>query len=287
MGSIFAAEKEFDLTGKEAGEKAAEASMLASETAVGYQREALDYLKEREELPSEIRDLSLSKLAGLYGLSRPEGVEGVEGEAPLPFGDRSAFIESVKESPLYTSILSGREAGEEAILRGASATGGLRSGGTSEALYDYNVNLENQALLSAYDRETSGLQRLSGLPSYAREIAGGTAGIGETLGGGILGAAQGELAAKNMGFNQLLGLGQVGLQAAMLSDIRLKENINFEKVVNGHNWYSWDWNEEAESLGITGSSEGVMAHEVYEVNPEMIYLTKDNYIAVDAGVLNG
>lgn len=271
-----------DFSGERAGGEAAEASRLASETAAGSQREALDYLKEKEALPSEIRNLALGQMAGLFGLSRPEGAEGVEGAAQ--FGDPSAFMERVKASPLYTGILSGREAGEEAILRGASATGGLRSGGTSEALYDYNVSLENQALLSSYDRQMSGLSQLSGLPSYAREIASGTAGIGETLAGGILGGAQGQIAARNMGFNQLMGLGQVG--AAFLSDIRLKENIKFEKVVNGHNWYSWDWNDEAESIGVSGSSEGVMAHEIYETNPEMVYLTQDKYIAVDMRVLN-
>lgn len=48
------------------------------------------------------------------------------------------------------------------------------------------------------------------------------------------------------------------------SDVRLKEDIKFEGVKNGHNWYSWQWNEEAAKLGLEGRSEGVMAHEMPE-----------------------
>jgi len=49
--------------------------------------------------------------------------------------------------------------------------------------------------------------------------------------------------------------------------------------------YSWDWNNEAEKLGLTGKEDGIMAHLVNEYMPEAIS-TKDGYLMVDYSQLN-
>jgi len=164
------------VSNKAAG-KAADASREGAELSAEGQREALEYLKEVEKLPRELREGALKKLGGLYGL---EGGEGSQQE----------MIDFAEGSPLYEAMVGTREAGEESIMRNAAATGGLRSGNVQNAMYDYNQRLNERALLESYNQQVSGLSGLSGLPSYASEIAGVTTGIGETMGQGAIAAGQ-------------------------------------------------------------------------------------------------
>lgn len=266
-------------------EIAAQSIREASEIEAGYKREALDYLKAREEIPQQFREGSLSRLGGLYGL---EG--GV--------GSQQQLIDQAMASPLYGAIMGGQEAGEEAILGSAAATGGLRSGDVQSALYDYNTQLQNQALLESYNQQLQGLQGLAGLPSGASEIAGLTSGIGQTLGGGISGSgmatSQGQIAAaqamqtgQQQQAGNLMGLGQLGLSAygmGMFSDRRLKKNIKHVGTVKGWNWYTWSWGIVAKKMGLSGKSQGVMADEVYVKRPDCVIM-KDLFMFVLYGNL--
>ena len=187
-----------DIWGGITGSTAAGAATGAATTQAAYQQRALDYLKSREAVPLEISGGALQQLGGLYGL--PGGV-----------GDQQAFIDQARQSPLYGAIVGGREQGEEAIMRRAGMTGGLRSGNVQEALYDYNTQLENRALMGAYGEQLGGLQYLAGMqPQGAAGIAGMTAGIGGTLAGGQIAAAQ----AQQAGTANLIGLGGSLYQAA-------------------------------------------------------------------------
>lgn len=258
MGGVTSA---LGLGGSDAGEEAAEASVYGSELQADAQREALAYLKETEAIPQAFREGALKKLGGIYGL---EGGEGSQQE----------LIDQAKESPLYTAMLEG---GEDAALRTRSMTGGMRSGGAISDVKD----VQNQALLTSYNQQLSGLSGLSGLPSLAPAIAQQTSAIGTTLGQGQIAAAQAQMAGNQAGVNNMMGMGQLGLQAySAFSDINLKSNVVFIGRRNGHKRYSWDWSEEAQELGLSGSDVGYMAHEVYETNPEVIgeyngYLTID------------
>lgn len=263
---------ETDFSGEKSGREASEAITSATETSVEFQREALDYLKEREEVPQQFREGALTQLGGLYGL---EGGEGSQQD----------LIDRAKESPLYQSIMGGREAGEESIARHASMTGGLRSGGTTADLAEYNTKLENTALLTSYNQQLQGLQGMANLPSNVNQIAAGTVGIGQTMAQGQIAGSQANIQAKNMGFSQLMGITGLGFDAAAAySDIRLKENIRLVGTFKGHNWYKWDWSDEAANLNLFGEGEGVMAHEVFETRPEVIG-DNNGYITVDYEVL--
>lgn len=247
------------------GDEAAEASIEASNIQAKYQREALDYLKEREALPQQFREEALTGLGGLYGL--PGGT-----------GDQQELVDRAISSPLYKAIMGGQEAGEESILRSASMTGGFRSGGTSANLYDYNVQLQNKALLESYNQQLQGLTGLAGLPSGAKEIATQTAGIGQTLAQGQTAAAQAHQTGIQQGFGNLMGLGNLGI--AMFSDRRLKNNLKKIDEINGHNWYMWDWNIVANKMGFEGKSEGILADELVKTNPECIGI-KDGFMFID------
>jgi len=253
--------------GDDPGEAAANASIAASQTQAQYQRDALNYLKETEALPQSLREGALTKIGGVY-------------DVPGGEGSQQDMIDAAISSPLYGAIMGGQEAGEESILRNASATGGLRSGNVQGNLYDYNVQLQNKALLESYNQQMQGLQGLAGLPSNATQIANQTSSIGQTLGQGQVAAGQAIQAGNQQEADNWMGLGGLGLAAyGMFSDRRLKKNIKKVGFLKGFNIYSWDWNIVAQKMGLTGGTIGCMADEVYTERPDAVSI-KDLFMFV-------
>lgn len=229
-----------DLSGK----TSAEAAQQAAATEAGAMTDQLEYLQEVNRLPQQYRDQALTELASIYGLGgaaqsqqrQPSfglpssGMAGAEvnplmdagkmaagtvgGGAPgsgevQPQNAQLAMIERVKASPMYQEIMAGREAGEEAVMRNAAQTGGLRSGNVQSAMYDYNTQLGNQALTQGYAQQMAGLQGLAGIPTGSQQIGQTMANIGRTQAQGILGGAQAQQAGTQNLMN--LGFGVAGL----------------------------------------------------------------------------
>lgn len=245
---------------------------IAANTQAEYEREALDYLKEVEALPQQFREGALTKLGGIAGL---EGGEGNQQE----------LIDQARQSPLYSAIIGTQAAGEDTVMRNAGMTGNLRSGNVKDQLFSYTANLENTALNEAYNQQLQGLQGLAQLPSNANNIATATSGIGSTLAQGQIGTAN-----LNAGNNQnsagnLMGLASLGLKAySAFSDRRLKKNIELVGTVDGYNWYKWDWNKVANVLGLKGSSQGVLADEIVDQQPNAVSF-KNGFMFIDYGKL--
>ncbi len=236
------------------GKTAATATQNAADTSVAFQQDALNYLKQSQEPLLEAQQFGLSGLMDYYG------------------GNQQGVIDTAMQSPYYTSMLA---QGEEATLRNAAATGGLRSGTTQNALAANSQNVLN----SAIGQQLGGLQTLSGFQPNTSAVANATTGIGNTMAQGITGAAQ----AEQQGINNLISLGTS--VAGMFSDERLKENIKRVGKVNGFNWYSWTWNSIAEGLGLTGESQGVLAQEVEKSSPELINMREGFKTVNYAGIL--
>ena len=240
------------------GQTAADATAKGAKVSAVAQQAGLDYLKESERLPMQYRDESMAALAGLHGL---EG--GTEGA-----------YEMLQQTPMYQAVMSGQGAAEESILRNANAIGQGRGGDVRTSLAENTQNLRNQALMQSMQ----GLQGFAGQPSNAGTIAQQMGNIGMTQAQGVTGAAQAEQA--GLGNLAQIGIGVGGL----FSDVRLKDNVKEAGEINGHKWYSWDWNNKAADLGLSGSSEGVMAHEVAEYMPDAVG-TKGDYLTVDYSML--
>ena len=236
------------------GRGAQKASEQAASTQAQAQQNALNYIRETEELPQQFRQGAISQLGGLAGL------EG---------GDPDAD-QNIRANPLFQATLGNIPQQEEAILRNQSATGALRTGGTEMMLADN----QRTNTLDAYQNAMGGLQGLASIPSNTNQIAGGMAGIGKTL-------AQGQVAGANARQQALGGLLQTGGKAAAaFSDIRLKDNINHVGERYGHSWFTWDWNDTAGGMGLSGSSEGVIADLVKPMHPDLIG-ERDGYLTVD------
>lgn len=238
----------------------------AAQISADAQREALAYLKQREKLPQAFREGALKDLGAEYGLT-------LDAKGNI-ISDGRSIIERAEASPFYTTAV---RRGEEAVLRNASATGGLRSGNANEALAEVNTN----ALLNAYNTQLAGLNGMASLPSNANSIAAGISGIGNTLAQGEIGAANSAAAGRQGGINNLMGLAGTFMQGYQtFSDRRLKDSIRRIGEQKGITLYSWVWNEDAEKLGLSGESFGVLADEVELTHPHAVSM-RDGYKVVD------
>lgn len=160
------------------GKTAQEASQRAAETQAGYQMEALDYLKQANAPLQEAQQFGLGALMDFYG------------------GDQQGMIDQVQQSPFYNSMI---QQGEEAVLRNAAATGGLRGGNVQQALAQNSQNV----LQGLVGQQLGGLGGLAGTSTNVNNIAGMTSGIGQTYAQGDIAGAQ----ARQQGLGNIMSLG--------------------------------------------------------------------------------
>ncbi len=182
------------------GDDLANAAGKASKAQEEWATKGLKYMQGVESLPLQYRNDAMRGLAGVYGL---EGGEGSQQD----------LIDRAQTSPLYAAIMGGKKEGEDAIMRNASATGGLRSGNVQDAMYDFNTTLSNDALLQSYNQELSGLAGFAGAPLNTNNIAQQMTSIGSGVAGGIMGEANAKQAANSTLFNNILGVGTLGMSA--------------------------------------------------------------------------
>lgn len=218
------------------------------------------------------------ELKDLYAPTIERGQQAFTGLADYYGGDQQPIISQAQASPLYSSLVG---AGESAIARNRQATGGFRSGTTQE-----NLAQNEQGILMSLIQQI--LQGQGGIADAGAAATNAYATSGSNILSQI-GGTSGQIA--NVDINKaagkanllsgiISGASQVG--AAYASDKKLKENIVKIGEKNGINWYSWDWNDIAKGVGLTGSDEGHMAHEVEEVRPDLVVM-QNGYKAVIYG----
>lgn len=73
-----------------------------------------------------------------------------------------------------------------------------------------------------------------------------------------------------------------GAAGAFFSDIRLKENVQFDREIDGVKFYTWDWNDEGKRIADPAQPKwGVIADELMQVRPEFVLRDADGYLKVD------
>ena len=248
-----------DTWGSFTGAAGADAAAAAGRADIGFRQQGVDYLKERDELGNVIGDRALTGLADIY-----------QGE-----GGQARAIDQAKQSALYQNIMGGSELGNEAILQNQAMTGGFRSGDTQTNLYDYNTRLSNKALLESYNEQVGGLEGLAGFrDQQTGKIADSYVGMGGSSADSIIAQQN----AKDQGISNIIGT--AGAVGSFFSDPRLKESIEEVGHLNGHRIFKWKWNSDAEKLGLSGQSVGVLAHLIDEYMPKAIDMAK-GYLTVD------
>lgn len=168
------------ISSAKAAKSAAAAQVKSAELGVAETRAAREQLERLLEPYRAAGTPALAQQMAALGLAGPEA--------------QQAYVAQQEQSPLFQAMT---RQGEEAILQGASATGGLRGGNVQGALAQFRPQLLNQFLEQQYGRlggmTTLGQQSAAGVGSAGMTSAGNIAGLlgqsGQAQAGGILGSA--------------------------------------------------------------------------------------------------
>ncbi len=150
-----------------------------TELDVAARREELDYLKEVQAPVLAARNEALPLISDFF-TGGPEAQE--------------QLIGTVRASPFYQSMI---DEGEEAVLRNAAVTGGLRTGAANLNLARNSQNV----LQNLVNQQLSGLGSLAQTPINTSQIGSAIRGIGQTQGQGIIAEANANQALGGQVFN--------------------------------------------------------------------------------------
>jgi hypothetical protein len=190
--------------------------------------------------------------------------------------DPQAQFDFLQQNPLFDLAL---ENANRVTQQSAASQGRLSAGDTLTALSN-NVLLSAQPLIDRQRQDIGALLNLgTGITTAQANTAIGQGtnvgnlltDIGSAQAAGGIGAAN----AQTQGNQNLASIG-MGI-AAMFSDERLKSDIKESGEYKGHKWYRWRWNGIANTLGLNGASEGVLAQDVIKTNPDAVTSDASGY----------
>ena len=247
-----------------AGTHAAGEAKDASKAAEAAQQDALGRSIAETRRATEEGQGFLAPFGGV-------GLQGVEQAGFLT--DPKAQFDFLQNNPLFQM---GLDNANRQTQQSAASRGRLSSGDTLQAL---NQN----ALLTASPLIQSQKQSIGDLLNFGGGIATNQANTAIGQGSQISNAFENQGNITSAGIqnrnqiqadttaNQQQLAGQI---FSMFSDPALKTNIKPTGSKNGFNTYSWDWNELANKVGLSGSGVGVMADEVKAIKPEAVTIDR-------------
>ena len=224
-----------------------------------------------------------------YGESR----QAAMGEQAQGYGQAAGTYGINQQA--FQQQLANLQAGFGTALGTAQEIGGMESGLINQAAVLENMVRQSQAASAnaGANLADAGTPASGGI--LGSVLAGGAERIGSMDFGGMFGGAGGTTGGAGGttggggGSMKTADYAKAALQigATMFSDTRLKENIFKTGYENGHNTYTWDWNDLAVSLGISDQpTNGVMAQEVMVNSPEAVSINPDNgYYMVNYNLL--
>lgn len=269
-----------DLAGTDRAARAKEASKKAESAQLDAVEQARqDLLASKEEA---LGFLDPSRSQGFLQPFQQLGRQGLDQANFLT--DPQAQFDFLQNNPLFAASLQNAN---KQTQQSAAARGRLSAGDTLQQL-SQNTLLAASPLIQQQKQSIQGLlgQGLNLASNQASIEQAGQQGqanaalgvgsnisnlstdVGNIIAGGIAGRNQSQAqttANQNQLASQIFG---------GFSDPALKENIKRVGSDKGFNIYSWDWNKDAESLGLYGSSSGVMADEVKNKNPEAVTIDR-------------
>lgn len=219
--------------------------------------------------------------AEAQGFLEPFGSVGVAGAEQAGFlTDPQAQFDFLQSNPLFQLGLDNANRQTSQI---AAARGRLSAGDTLQ-------QLNQNALLTASPLIAQQKQSIGDLLNFGSGIARAQSNTAIGQGSDIsnLIQNQGNVQASGIAGRQQISADTAANQrqtaltvAAAFSDPALKTDIVRNGELNGHNLYSWNWNDKAAELGLFGSSSGVMADEVQKSNPEAVTIDESGFMKVN------
>jgi hypothetical protein len=157
-----------------------------------------------------------------------------------------------------------------------------RGQGFQELAYQRNEPINTLNAVRSGSQVTTPNQFYVNAPQQATTAGADYLGAAGMTGNANIAAANAQNAQQNAMMQGLFSLGG----AAMMSDIRTKENIkHIGFMANGLNVYEFEYKPEFKDIAGEGKFVGVMAQEVELVQPEAVITRPDGYKMVDYGVL--
>jgi hypothetical protein len=183
------------------GKDAEKATKEAAKTAAAAEMERLAYLKDVERIPRAYREAALGDIGAELGYT-------FDDEGNLVSAGQDLFAQA-QASPMRQAIIdANRFAGEQAIARNLSATGGLRGGAGVSQLAGFGADLENRATIAAYQDLLAKQGTLLGQPLQTQNIAQSMSNVGQIQAQGIAGAEQAKQAGISGWLNTMVGAAQ-------------------------------------------------------------------------------
>lgn len=214
--------------------------------------------------------------AGAFGNER-RGVFEAERQAAYEIGRDQMIADLMQQgySQAQAATMAQLQQQQGAAL--SAATGQTQLGTMQQAT-------EQAALEAAYNEflreQQMPLTQLGALTGAAGAIPGGYGTTARTE-------------SSSPGFSGILGgLASAGQGAAAIaplitSDKRLKKNITPLTEVNGVKYYTWEWNDVAKAAGFGDQPRsGVIADELKDVHPDLVFRGDDGFLRVDYAGLN-
>lgn len=176
--------------------KAAKAQTRSSSEATAAQTRAseLAIAEQQRQFDETKKLLAPYVVAGQDAMTQQQTLLGLSGQPA-----QEQAIGAFEQSPQFQALA---RQGEQGILQGASATGGLRGGNVQAALAQFRPALLNQQIQQQ-------LQNLGGLSSMGQAAAAGQAGFGQQAGANI-GNLYGQIGSAQAGGSLARGQAQAG-----------------------------------------------------------------------------
>ena len=187
----------------------------------------------------------LSQMAGQYGQIGNQGMQ-------------AQYIPMQQQIEAMKLGYSNADMAQTGQLTGNDYLAQLLLGGTNA-----NINAQHSA-----NELTSGLYNALLSNVGGAQGSNGSSASGLSSIGGLLSSAGGAI-------SQIPGF-------SWLSDVRLKTNITEAEVVDGIQYYNWEWTQQAKDLGAESNpTYGVLAQEMLTQRPEAVSVGDHGYLMVD------
>jgi hypothetical protein len=282
---LFETGVEYDpLTGIRELAQAPTPSLLGADIAAyqsPYQQQVIDQTMADIQRQADIaRGLSQERAigAGAFGGSRSALLEQ---ESQRPFIEQMARTAAGQREAGYGQALRAAESDIARQMAGRQFQAGLLGAISGE-------QMQRLGLLGQIGQQQQMLQQQALQAPYQefqRALAYGPQQLG-LLQAGLGTTTPISTTQQKTGLGDVLGTAaELYATKLMFSDEQLKENIEYIGNSNGHNIYTWDWNDKAKQIGIKDPTVGVIAQEIMKYMPEAVTKNDDGYYMVNYGVL--
>ena len=264
-GMSMQAQQFYDVAGGIAGMTPEQYAARTAANMSPYQSQVIDAALARSARERDIArtgEMADITRAGAFGNER-RGVFEAERQAAYEIGRDQMIADLMQQGYSQAQAATMAQIGQSQSAAQQAAAGYTQLGGLQQATEQSRLDAQLQEFMR---QQQDPYQRLGALST----AAGGIPTMTSTT------------TTQKPGLFDYLTLGAT----IASSDRRLKKNIKHIDTVDGVKFYTWEWNEIADQIGVSGDrTVGVIAQELEAIYPELVIEGGDGYLRVNYGGL--